>query len=46
MRVTLASTKQKPEVVVVKIEHVATKCGGELGSPWAMLGIGDFIDSA
>src|SRR5690606_15434779 len=31
VRVPLASTKQKPELVVVEIEHNASKFGGELG---------------
>lgn len=44
VRVTLASTKQKPELVVVQIEHAATKFGSELGSPRPMFGIGDFAD--
>lgn len=46
VRVTLASTKQKSELVVVEIEYVATQFGGEGSSPWPVVGIGDFVDSA
>lgn len=46
VRVALTSSEEQSELVVVEIEHVASKLGGELGSPRAVVGIGDFVESA
>jgi hypothetical protein len=44
--VSFAGSIQKPEIMVVKIEHAATKLGGELGSTGTMFWISEFVDSA
>lgn len=45
VRVTLAGSEEQPELMVVEIEHVASKFGGKLGSPRPVVGIGNFVDS-
>lgn len=46
VRVALASSEEQPELVVAEIEDAASKFGGELGSPWPVVGVGDFVDPA
>jgi hypothetical protein len=44
--VPFAGSIQKPELVIVKIEHATSKFSSELGSTGTVFGIGDFVDSA
>lgn len=46
VRVPFAGSIQQSELVIVEIDHAPSQVGGEGGSPWPVVEIGDFVDSA